>query len=178
MLEDIMRAKPGDRIILAAPVIDGPLRDGEVLEARGDDGAPPYLIRWSDGHEGLLYPGPGSILRITSHDTERPAEPKPKQSEPHSTGAHPRVRDWEVRVSIFGSDDDAEATVVLLSDSPKHLTAHGRSHRSDDDRVVPEIGDEVAVARALRRLADQLLETAEDDIEGLTGEHDVSLRAR
>jgi hypothetical protein len=178
MLEDIMRAKPGDRIILAAPVIDGPLRDGEVLEARGDDGAPPYLIRWSDGQEGLLYPGPGSILRITSHDTERPAEPKPKQSEPHPTGAHPRVRDWEVRVSIFGSDDDAEATVVLLSDSPKHLTAHGRSHRSDDDRVVPEIGDEVAVARALRRLADQLLETAEDDIEGLTGEHDVSLRAR
>jgi hypothetical protein len=173
-----MRAKPGDRIILAAPVIDGPLRDGEVLEARGDDGAPPYLIRWSDGHEGLLYPGPGSVLRITSHDPEIAAEPKPKQAEPLATGAHPRVRDWEVRVSIFGSDDDTEATVVLLSDSPTHLTAHGHSHRSDDDRVVPEIGDEVAVARALRRLADQLLDTAADDIEGLTGEHDVSLRAR
>jgi hypothetical protein len=172
-----MRAKPGDRIILAAPVIDGPLRDGEVLEARGDDGAPPYLIRWSDGHEGLLYPGPGSVLRITPHDEER-AEPKLKEPEPRTTGAHPRVRDWEVRVSIFGSDDDAEATVVLLSDSPSHLTAHGHSHRSDGDRVVPEIGDEVAVARALRRLADQLLETAADDIEGLTGEHDVSLRAR
>lgn len=173
-----MRAKPGDRIILAAPVIDGPLRDGEVLEARGDDGAPPYLIRWSDGHEGLLYPGPGSVLRITPHDVQRAAVPKLKESEPHTTGAHPRVRDWEVRVSIFGSDDDAEATVVLLSDSPSHLTAHGHSHRSDGDRVVPEIGDEVAVARALRRLADQLLETAADDIEGLTGEHDVSLRAR
>jgi hypothetical protein len=178
-----MRAKPGDRIILAAPVTDGPLRDGEVLEARGDDGAPPYLIRWSDGHEGLLYPGPGSVLRITPHDVERAAEPKPKQSEStqseqHATGAHPRVRDWEVRVSIFGSDDDAEATVVLLSDSPTHLTAHGHSHRSDVDRVVPEIGDEVAVARALRRLADQLLETAAGDIEQLTGEHDVSLRTR
>ena len=179
-----MRAKPGDRIILAAPVIDGPLRDGEVIEARGDDGAPPYLIRWSDGHEGLLYPGPGSVLRITPHAVGGAAEPKPatepelNQSEPHPTGVHPRVRDWEVRVSIFGSDDDAEATVVLLSDSPAHLTAHGHSHRSDGDRVVPEIGDEVAVARALRRLADQLLETAADDIEGLTGEHDVSLRAR
>jgi hypothetical protein len=173
-----MRAKPGDRIILAAPVIDGPLRDGEVLEARGADGAPPYLIRWSDGHEGLLYPGPGSVLRITSHDPEVVAERTPKHSKPRATGAHPRVHDWEVRVSIFGSDDEAEATVVLLSDSPTHLTAHGRSRRSGHDRVVPEIGDEVAVARALRRLADQLLETAADDIEGLTGEHDVSLRAR
>ena len=43
--------------------------------------------------------------------TPPPAEPKPKQSEStqseqHATGAHPRVRDWEVRVSIFGSDDD------------------------------------------------------------------------
>jgi hypothetical protein len=173
-----MRAKPGDRIILAAPITDGPLRDGEVLEARGDDGAPPYLIRWSDGHEGLLFPGPGSVLRITPHDVEGAAEPKPQEFEPHTTGAHPRVRDWQVRVSIFGSDDDAEATVVLLSDSPTHLTAHGHSHRSDGDQVVPEIGDEVAVARALRRLADQLLGTAADDIEGLTGEHDVSLRAR
>ena len=173
-----MRALPGDRIILAAPTIDGPLRDGEVLETRGEDGTPPYLIRWSDGHEGLLYPGPGSVLRITSHDLESAGKPEPKQSEPGATAAHPRVRDWEVRVSIFGSDDDTEATVVLLADSPTHLSAHGRSHRSSHDRVVPEIGDEVAVARALRRLADQLLETAADDIEGLTGEHDVSLRAR
>jgi hypothetical protein len=41
---------------------------------------------------------------------------------------------------------------------------------------VPEIGDEVAVARALRHLADQLLATAEGDIEELTGEHDVVVR--
>jgi len=173
-----MRANPGDRIILAAPTVDGPLRDGEVLETRGDDGAPPYLIRWSDGHEGLLYPGPGSVLRITSHETEGAGDPRPKQNEPHRGGAHPRAHDWQVRVSIFGSDDDAEATVVLLSDSPKHLTARGRSHRSEHDRVVPEIGDEVAVARALRRLADQLLEVAADDIEGITGEPDVTLSAR
>lgn len=173
-----MRAQPGDRIILAAPTIDGPLRDGEVFEARGEDGQPPYLVRWSDGHEGLLYPGPGSILRLTSHPTESAGPARPREPQPHAPGEHPRVRDWQVRVSIFGSDDDAEATVVLLADSPTHLTAHGHSHRSVGDRVVPEIGDEVAVARALRRLADQLLETAADDIEGVTGEHDVSLRSR
>ena len=23
----------------------------------GADGAPPYVVRWSDGHEGLMFPG-------------------------------------------------------------------------------------------------------------------------
>ena len=187
-----MKARPGDRIILAAATIDGAVRDGEVIETRGDDGAPPYLVRWSDGHEGLLYPGPGSVLRVTPHGPAAtspgaPAAATPKApsalaqpSEPghRATGTHPRVRDWQVRISVFGSDDDSEASVVLLADSPSHLTAHGHSHRSDHDRDVPEIGDEVAVARALRRLADQLLETAAEDIEAVTGEHDVSLRSR
>lgn len=35
---------------------------------------------------------------------------------------------------------------------------------------MPEIGDEVAVARALRHLADQLLDTAAQDLEAVTGE--------
>ena len=43
---------------------------------------------------------------------------------------------------------------------------------------MPEIGDEVAVARALSRLAEQLLETAAGDIEQVTGEHGVMLRPR
>jgi len=34
---------------------------------------------------------------------------------------------------------------------------------------VPEIADEVAVARALRQLADQLLETATQDAKEFTG---------
>ena len=54
-----MHARPGDHLVLAAPHTSGATRDGEVLEARGPDGAPPYLVRWSDGHEGLFYPGPG-----------------------------------------------------------------------------------------------------------------------
>jgi hypothetical protein len=85
------------------------------------------------------------------------------------------VREWQVRVNIFESDDDTDAQVVLLADSPKHLSARGHSHRAATDPVIPEIGDEVAVARALRRLADQLLGTASEDIEALSGRHDVFL---
>jgi Rv2632c-like/Domain of unknown function (DUF1918) len=181
-----MKAFPGDRIILAPPQVDGPTRDGEVLEARGPDGAPPYLVRWSDGHVGLLFPGPGSVLRI-GHEHEEVAEARaPSAAQPHPT--HPaaeagasqsrHIRDWEVRITIFESENDTDAHVVLVADSPTHLSARGHSHRGGHDSAVPEIGDEVAVARALRHLADQLLDTAAEDIETVTGEEDIVLRPR
>ena len=62
--------------------------------------------------------------------------------------------------------------------APEALTARGTSHRSSADPGVMHIGDEVAVARALRRLADHLLAAAEHDIEEVTGEVDVVVRAR
>jgi len=82
----------------------------------------------------------------------------------------PHVREWQVRVSIFESGEDTNANVVLLTEAPTHLTARGQSHRGTGDTFVPEIGDEVAVARALRHLADQLLETAAQDVEAVTGQ--------
>jgi hypothetical protein len=67
-----MKAHVGDRIILAPPAVPGPLRDGEVIETRGRDGTPPFLVRWSDGHVGLFFPGHGSVLRI-ERDEANPA---------------------------------------------------------------------------------------------------------
>jgi hypothetical protein len=142
------------------------VRDQQV-EARGPDDSAPFLVRWSDGHSGLIYPGPGSVLRVgTAASPEEGAE------------ARRRVHDWQVRVSIVESDDDTDARVVLVADSPAHLTASGHSHRSAADTPIPEIGDQVAVARALRRLADQLLDTATEDIEARMGRHDVTLTPR
>ena len=88
------------------------------------------------------------------------------------------LREWNVRVTIFEQGDDTTATVALLADSAEALTARGTSRRSGHDAEVAHIGDEVAVARALRRLADHLLTQAEHDIEGTTGERDVMVRAR
>lgn len=77
-----MRARPGDRIVLAAPHTSEATRDGEVLEARGPDGGPPYVVRWSDGHEGLLYPGPGALF--TSAPMIVPRRPPPHRNRPSS----------------------------------------------------------------------------------------------
>ncbi|MDQ4097845.1 MAG: DUF1918 domain-containing protein, partial [Actinomycetota bacterium] len=146
-----MRAKVGDRIILAGEQVDRPTRDGEVLEVRGQNGAPPYLVKWSDGHTGLLYPGPGSVLRVTPSDVDV-TMPAATSEEQQGT-----VRQWQVRVAIFEAGDDTTATVALLADSPGELTARGTTHRSKRDRGDSHIGDEIAVARALRHLADDLL---------------------
>ena len=55
------------------------------------------------------------------------------------------------------------------------LDSRGETRRNPSDVDVPEIGDEVAAARALCRLADRLLGVASDDIEAIEG-HEVHLR--
>jgi hypothetical protein len=58
-----VKAAVGDRIVVRAAHVDGAVRDGEVIEVRGADGAPPYVVRWSDGHEGLYFPGPDTAVQ-------------------------------------------------------------------------------------------------------------------
>lgn len=63
-----MFAKAGERIVVRSRHQGEPDRDGEVLEVRGKDGAPPYLVRWSaDGHTGLLYPGSDTFVVHEQH---------------------------------------------------------------------------------------------------------------
>jgi hypothetical protein len=166
-----MRATTGDRIILAGALVDQPTRSGRVLET-GPDGGPPYVVQWDDGHTSSMFPGPGAVLRVVGDEGEQASE------EAAPAPAAGSMRQWNVRVTIFEQGDETRATVALLADSPEALTARGSTQRGRDDPDNPHIGDEIAVARALRHLADQLLETAEHEIESATGEHDVMVRAR
>ncbi|QIM22481.1 DUF1876 family protein [Phycicoccus sp. HDW14] len=165
-----MRARPGDHIVLAGEQVDQPVRAGIVVSAATEDG-PPYTVRWDDGRTSSIYPGPGSVLRV---DEGNPSEHEAVVARPELG----TMRQWTVRVTLFEQGDDTTATVALLADAPEALTARGTSHRSAADVASPHIGDEVAVARALRRLADRLVASAESDIEGTTGEHDVHVRTR
>jgi hypothetical protein len=58
-----VQATVGDRIVVNATHVDGPQRSGEIIEVRGANGAPPYQVRWSDGHEGLVFPGPDATVQ-------------------------------------------------------------------------------------------------------------------
>jgi hypothetical protein len=57
--EGSVRAQIGDRIVLRGMHV----RDGEVLEVRGPNGEPPFVVRWHDDeHEVLFFPGSESIV--------------------------------------------------------------------------------------------------------------------
>jgi hypothetical protein len=155
-----MKARVGDRIILAGTRVDDPVRDGEVLEVKGTDGGAPYTVRWSDGHTGLVYPGPGAVMRVES-GTGEPASSEDTVPKAEKT--------WRVQVSVVETGDNTRATALLISDKPGEFRALGDSHRSPRDEPMGAIGEEVAVARALRHLADSLLARAEADIEAATG---------
>lgn len=61
--EATMRAAVGDRIVVRSLHVGEPARDAEILEVHGKDGAPPYVVRWSDdGHVGLYFPGPDAQI--------------------------------------------------------------------------------------------------------------------
>lgn len=167
-----MKAAVGDRIVMAGEQVDRPTRDGEIIEVRGPDGGPPFLVRWSDGHTGLIYPGPGSVLRMQPSGPEGPTAPA-QEAPAAEPGATP-VHQWTVRISVF-EGDDTTARAVLVADPWDDVRGTGMSHRRAGDPPQAQIGDEVAVARALRHLADQLIERATIDIGESTGEAQVQV---
>ncbi len=52
-----MQASVGERLVIHGKQVGQPDRHGEILEVRGENGGPPFLVRFDDGHETLLYPG-------------------------------------------------------------------------------------------------------------------------
>jgi hypothetical protein len=59
----VMRAAVGDRLVIKSHHVGERDRDAEILDVRGDDGGPPYVVRWSDdGHEGLFSPGADAVV--------------------------------------------------------------------------------------------------------------------
>ncbi|HSF26561.1 MAG TPA: dsRBD fold-containing protein [Actinomycetes bacterium] len=165
-----MKASVGDPIVIVSNQLDRPVREGEILEVRGPGGSPPYLVRWADtGHTGLCFPGPDARIEHRGGSATGTGVPTPRTEAEQG----PVLR-WTVDVQVSETGDDTTARVVLRQDTATQLEARGRAHRNPSDDLVPQIGAEVAVARALRRLADQLLSVAASDIAEVEG-HPVQL---
>jgi Domain of unknown function (DUF1918) len=63
-----MQAKVGDELTVKGRHQGDEDRRCEVIEVIGADGAPPYLIRWRDGHESLLFIRPRTVQQALLHD--------------------------------------------------------------------------------------------------------------
>jgi hypothetical protein len=67
--KSILRAEPGDRLVIRGHHQGEPERDAEILEVLGEHGAPPYLVRWQDdGHVSRLYPGSDAYVEHLHRD--------------------------------------------------------------------------------------------------------------
>ncbi|MDQ4489974.1 DUF1918 domain-containing protein [Sinomonas sp. ASV486] len=47
----------GDRIVIRGRTVDSADRHGQIVEVKGANGEPPYLVRFDDGHESVVFPG-------------------------------------------------------------------------------------------------------------------------
>jgi hypothetical protein len=76
---------------------------------------------------------------------------------------------WQISIQLSENGTQTIAEAVLHTDAGTELRHEGRARRSPEDRDVPEIGDELAVSRALMGLAQDLFEASVADIEQNTG---------
>ncbi|HEY9472947.1 MAG TPA: DUF1876 domain-containing protein [Mycobacteriales bacterium] len=81
------------------------------------------------------------------------------------------LKRWNVDVIIDEHDSATRAEARLTPGGGFEMSGEGVARRNPHDLNVPEIGDELAVARALSELAHQLLHAAANDIEVVTHEH-------
>ena len=57
-----MDAHKGDRLIIDGNKVGQAQRAGEVVRVDGGDAHQRLWVRWDDGHESLVMPGPGASL--------------------------------------------------------------------------------------------------------------------
>ena len=61
----------GDRLVVHAHHQGQPERDAEILEVLGV-GGPPYRVRWDDGRESIIFPGPDVFIEHFAHRRPHP----------------------------------------------------------------------------------------------------------
>jgi hypothetical protein len=91
-------------------------------------------------------------------------------AEDEEDGAMTATKTWKVEIFIGERDEKTYAEARLMPGQEVTLTGTGVARLNPKDRDVPEVGDELAVARALNELSHRLLHAASEDIEQLTHE--------
>lgn len=66
-----MQATIGDEICIHGDIVGHADKHAEIIEVRGTRGKPPYLVRFRDGREQLLFPGSDAVI-IPRQQTQPP----------------------------------------------------------------------------------------------------------
>ena len=63
-----MQAQAGDELTVRGRHTGDEDRHGTITRVDGENGAPPYLVRWRDGHESVFFPSSGT--EVEHHPTQ------------------------------------------------------------------------------------------------------------
>ena len=74
------------------------------------------------------------------------------------------LKRWSVEIYINEDGDDTDVRAVLSTSDRTVATGSGQARRNPVDRLVPEIGDELAAGRALIDLGHRLVQLAASDV--------------
>ncbi|MFJ9351534.1 DUF1918 domain-containing protein [Streptomyces sp. NPDC101237] len=58
-----MRASEGDQLVQHGRVVGQHDHVAEIVQVLGPGGDPPYRVRFEDGHEAIMSPGPDCQIR-------------------------------------------------------------------------------------------------------------------
>ena len=65
-----MQAAVGDRLHFRGKAVGMSEHSALIIETRGEGGTPPFLIRYDDGHETVVFPGVDSwVEHVGETDT-------------------------------------------------------------------------------------------------------------
>lgn len=76
------------------------------------------------------------------------------------------VVEWIAHIHVFEDDNTTQARITLDTGA-NTLSGEGLARRRPSDPLVPEIGDELAVGRALVELGERLIRAAGEDVAAL-----------
>jgi hypothetical protein len=80
------------------------------------------------------------------------------------------TKQWNVTVEIDEDENTTLAHASMRTPAGQDVSGDGKADRNPIDPDIPTIGDELAVARALRNLSERLLHATEKDISSVTGQ--------
>jgi hypothetical protein len=67
----VMRADVNDELVIRGRHVGDEDRKGVIVEIHGDQGGPPYLVRWEDGHQSVFFPSSDTLAE--HHPAQKPA---------------------------------------------------------------------------------------------------------
>ncbi len=66
-----MHANVGDELVVRGRHVGDEDRQGVIVEVQGKQGAPPYLVRWANGHQSVFVPSSDTL--VEHRPAQRPA---------------------------------------------------------------------------------------------------------